>query len=183
MPRINPVDLDTAEGQTRTLLDAIRKKYGRIPNLLATLAQAPAALDAYLGLGRALGGGSLDAGLREQIAVAVAGANSCGYCASAHTAIGTSVGVDAAELEANLRGEAAEPRTQAALDFALVIVEKRGRASDDDLQRVRDAGFGDGEITEIVVNVVANIFSNYFNHVAQTEIDFPVVEVGEPSSA
>ena len=183
MPRIDPIDPATAEGQTRTLLDGIGKKYGRIPNLLATLAQAPAALDAYLGLGRALGGGSLDAGLREQIAVAVAGANSCGYCASAHTAIGTSVGVDAGELEANLRGEAADPRTQAALDFALVIVEKRGWASDNDLQRVRDAGFGDGEITEIVVNVVANIFSNYFNHVAQTEIDFPVVKVGEPSAA
>ena len=183
MPRINPIDPGTAEGKARALLEGIRKKYGRVPNLLATLAQAPAALDAYLGLGQALGGGSLDAGLREQIAVAVAGANSCGYCASAHTAIGTTVGVDAAELEANLRGEAADPRTQAALDFALVIVEKRGWASDDDLQRVRGAGFGDGEITEIVVNVVANIFTNNFNHVAQTEIDFPVVEVGEPSTA
>ncbi len=182
MPRINPIDPDTAEGKTRTILEGIRKKSGRVPNLLATLAQSPASLNAYVGLGQALGGGSLDAGLREQIAVAVAGANGCGYCASAHTAIGKSVGVDAGELAANLRGIAGHARTQAALDFALVIVEKRGWASDDDLQRVRDAGFGDGEITEIVVNVVANIFSNYFNHVAQTEIDFPVVQVSEPTT-
>ena len=60
MPRIDPIDPDTAEGKARTLLEGIRKKYGRVPNLLATLAQSPAALDAYLGLGQALGGGSLD---------------------------------------------------------------------------------------------------------------------------
>ncbi len=183
MPRIHPIDPDTAGGKTRTILEGIRKKSGRVPNLLATLAQSPASLNAYVGLGQALGGGSLDAGLREQIAVAVAGANNCGYCASAHTAIAKSVGVDAGELAANLRGIAGDARTQATLDFAIAIVEKRGWVSDDDLQRVRDAGFGDGEITEIVVNVVANIFTNYFNHVAQTEIDFPVVEVGEPSAA
>jgi len=177
MPRIHPIDPRTAEGKARTLLEAVHKKFGMTPNITATLAQSPAALEGYLGLSGALAAGTLGAALREQIALAVAGASGCGYCASAHTAIGKSVGLPGEELDANLRGTASEPRAQATLDFALAVVEKRGWVSDDDLQRVRDAGFGDGEITEIVANVAQNLFTNYFNHIARTEVDFPPVEL------
>ncbi len=181
MTRIDPIDPRTAEGKARTLLAAVHETFGMTPNITATLAQSPAALEGYLGLSGALAAGSLGAKLREQIAVAVAGANGCGYCASAHTAIGKSVGLPGEELDSNLRGTASEPRAQATLDFALAVVEKRGWVSDDDLQRVRDAGFGDGEITEIVANVAQNLFTNYFNHVARTEVDFPPVAVPVPS--
>ena len=179
MPRINPIDPQAAEGKARTLLEAVHEKFGMTPNITATLAQSPAALEGYLGLSGALAGGRLGATLREQIALAVAGASGCGYCASAHTAIGRSVGLDDEELGANLRGTAREPRAQSALDFALAVVEQRGWVSDEDLQRVRDAGFDDGEITEIVANVAQNLFTNYFNHVAGTDVDFPPVEMPE----
>ena len=61
----------------------------------------------------------------------------------------------------------------AALQFAKSVVEKRGCVSDEDLDKVRSAGYDDGEITEIVAHVVLNIFRNYFNHIAETPIDFP----------
>jgi alkylhydroperoxidase family enzyme len=57
--------------------------------------------------------------------------------------------------------------------MATLIVEKRGRVSDEDVARVRYAGHTDAEIAEIVANVAVNIFTNYFNHVAETEVDFP----------
>ena len=47
-------------------------------------------------------------------------------------------------------------------------------------QLPRGAGFTDGEITEIVANVAVNIFTNYFNHVARTDVDFPRVTVTLP---
>ena len=34
----------------------------------------------------------------------------------------------------------------------------------------------DAEIAEVVAHVAVNIFSNYFNHIAATEVDFPEVE-------
>ncbi len=179
MPRINPVDPQAAEGKARTLLEAVHEKFGMTPNITATLAHSPAALEGYLGLSGALATGSLGSQLREQIALAVAGAGGCGYCASAHTAIGKSVGLSGEELGANLRGSASDPKAQAALDFALAVVEHRGWVSDDDFRRVRDAGFGDGEITEIVANVAQNLFTNYFNHIARTDVDFPPVEMPE----
>ena len=69
------------------------------------------------------------------------------------------------------------------LEMARRIVEERGWVSDPDLQRVRDAGYGDAEIVEIIATVAATTFTNYFNHIAQTEVDFPLVEVGQPTSA
>ncbi len=175
MPRLNPIDPAQAEGQAKVLLDGVYKRYGMVPNLLATLAHAPAALEAYLGLGQALGRGSLDARTREAIALTVAGENGCDYCASAHSAAGAGLGMTAEELGANLRGRSSDPRVAAILRFARAVVVERGRVGDDELAQVRAAGLGDREIAEIVAAVAASTFSNYFNHVAGTEIDFPAV--------
>ena len=183
MPRINPVNAEQAPEKTQELLDAVKKKLGGTPNLLTTMAQSPAVLGSYLAFSDALSGASLSGKVREQIAMAVAGANGCEYCASAHTAIGKGLGVDGDELARNLDGEASDAKVGAALTFARTIVAKRGFVSDADVKGVRDAGYTEGEVTEIIAAVALNLFTNYFNHVAQTEVDFPRVEVGEPVTA
>ena len=179
MPRIAPLTAETANPAQQELLDGVKKKIGMVPNLLGTMAHSPAVLKTYLALGDALGGASLSAGFREQIAVAVAGANQCGYCAAAHTAIGKGAGVSGDELAKNLKGEASDAKTQAALDFSRAVVAKRGFVEDSDFASVRDAGFNDGEILEIITVVVANILTNYLNHAIETEIDFPKVELDQ----
>jgi uncharacterized peroxidase-related enzyme len=183
MPRLNPIDPAKAEGKAKTLLDGVHKALGMTPNLPRTLAASPAALEAYLGFGQALGRGRLGAKLREAIALTVAGANACEYCASAHTAIGKRLGVDAAELARNLEGRSGDPTADAALRFARAIVVKQGWVSDEDLREVREAGYGDGEIAEIVANVALHIFANYFDHVARPEVDFPRVAVARRAAA
>ena len=66
-----------------------------------------------------------------------------------------------------------DTRTDALLTFAQRVVETRGRVSDADLGEVRDAGFDDGVIAEVVAHVALNVFTNYFNNVAGTDLDFP----------
>ena len=183
MPRLTALDPATADGEAKTLLDAVQGKLGVTPNILRTMASAPAALQAYLGFGEALAGGRFDARSREAIALTVAGANSCDYCASAHAAVSKSLKVDEAEIALRLQGHAGDPKLDAALVFARALVEKRGWVSDDDLAAVRGAGHDDGAIVEIVANVAANLFTNYFNHVAQTDIDFPKVEAAARQAA
>lgn len=177
MPRIRALDPATATGRARDLLDGVHKKLGATPNLIRTMANQPAVLDAYLKLDDALGRGSFDAKAREAIALAVAGANACGYCASAHTAISKSLKVDPTEIEARLAGRSADPKLHAVLAFARAIVAKRGDVADSDVAAVRAAGHDDGAIVEIVANVAVHILTNYLNHVAQAEIDFPVVDL------
>ena len=183
MPRLIAIDPATATGESKVLLDTIQKKLGVTPNLLRTMANSPVVLQAYLGLSEALSGGRFDAASREAIALAVAGANACEYCASAHAAVSKSLKVDPLEIDRRLGGHSGDPRLDTALLFARKIVDKRGLVSDEDIATVRAAGFDDAEIAEIVANVVGNIFTNYFNHVAQTEIDFPKVELGGARAA
>ena len=181
MPRLNAIDPQAATGKTKELLDGVKAKIGKVPNLMRTFANAPAALEAYLNFSGALGGGVLNAKLREQIALTVADANACEYCLSAHTAIGKMVGLDENELAASRQATSADAKTEAALKFAHQIVVKRGEVLDSEVQAVRAAGYNDGEITEIVSHVALNIFTNYFNHVAQTVVDFPKVSLAVAS--
>ena len=179
MPRLNPIDPTRAEGKAKKLLEGVHKTLGMTPNLMRTMANSPAVLDAYLSFLKALSGGSLSAQTREQIALAVAGANACDYCASAHTAAGRGMGVEDGELALNLQGQSSDPKFAAALAFAHAILASEGWVSDEDIALVRAAGYDDGAVAEIVANVAANIFSNYFDHVAETEIDFPLVKADE----
>jgi uncharacterized peroxidase-related enzyme len=175
MQRIQKIDAAAAPQKTKDLLQAVKAQMGVVPALLQTMAHAPAALAGYLGLASALGDGALHSALREQIAVAVAGANGCDYCASAHTMLGEKRGLSKDELARNLAGSATDPQADAALSFVGKIVSTRGRLADADLAAIRDAGFTEEEIVEIIAHTSMNIFTNYFNHIAATEVDFPRV--------
>lgn len=183
MPRIHPVDPATAEEKTQELLKGVQAQIGMVPNLMKTLGHSPAALEGYLNFNTALSQGVLCPKLREKIAVAMAGLNQCGYCASAHTAIGKNAGVEAAELKKNLQSESQDPQSQAALLFVNFVVNSRGQISDAELNPLRDAGFSDAEIVEIVGHIGLNIFTNYFNNVSGTSIDFPVVDITNTCAA
>ena len=176
MSRLNSVNPETAEGRAAELLETVKANMGGIPNLTKVMANQPAVLDAFLGLGSALSKGNFDPKTREAIALTVAGKNTCDYCASAHSAISKSLKIDQSEIDLRLQGQSSDPKLTALLSFANAVVEKKGLVSDQDLEDVRAAGYDDGDIAEITANVVANIFTNYINHVAQTEIDFPLVK-------
>lgn len=178
MARLIAVDPAKATGKAKELLDVVKAKIGMTPNMMRTMANSPAVLEGYLGFSAALAGGSLNPKLREQIALAVAESNSCEYCLSAHTAIGKMVGLGEIEITESRKAASNDPRVNAALKFARIVVARRGEVTDDDLGYIRQAGYSDGEIAEIIANVVLNIFTNYFNHIAQTEVDFPKVTPG-----
>jgi uncharacterized peroxidase-related enzyme len=164
-----------ATGLNKQLFDGLQSKLGMVPNLAQQLANAPAALKAYLGFGAALSEGKLTGKQREQIAVAVANANGCDYCLSAHHVLGSLQGLTKPELEAAQLGLSAEKKDAAILSFAVKVVEHRGHLPAKEVEAVRSAGVTDQEIVEIIATVAVNIFTNYFNHIAGTEIDFPVV--------
>jgi uncharacterized peroxidase-related enzyme len=183
MSRIVPVDPATTSGKTRDLLAGVQKSLGAIPNLYRVIAQSPASLEGVLSLTGALARGRLGPRLREQIALAVAEENGCDYCLSAHTALGRGLQISDAELASARLGRASDPRDDAALRFVQRVMERRGRVGDADLEEVRRAGFDDGQVVELVANAVLNVFTNYLNQVAETEIDFPVVRASAVKAA
>ena len=172
----------TADGPAASLplLDGVKSQLGVVPNLFRVISNSPAALQGHLNLHGALSKGTLSAATRERIAIAVAELDGCDYCLSAHSYFGKNLlKLDDAELAANRNGASNDPKANAAVRFAATVVRKRGRVNDDDIRAVKLAGYDDAAVVEIVQNVALNIWTNYLNEVAQTDIDFPVVNTGK----
>lgn len=177
MSRISLIDRTTAGGETRTLLDQVQAAFGVTPQMFRATANSPAALKAMWGFFGALGSGALSPKLGEQIAVALADRNGCHYCLAAHTALGRKAGASADEMAAAQMGEASDPRSAAALRFALQLVDARGQVSAGQVRALRDAGFDDAQVVEVIAHVALNLFTNYLNLALDVPVDFPAVRL------
>merc|ERR1711916_56379 len=129
---------------------------GFIPNLIKVFGNSPATLQTYLSHGELTASGNFSNKFREQLALAIAEENECNYCLSAHTA-----------------------KVEIALQFAQKVTRNRGKVSTEDINQFKAAGYNDSDVLENVLNVVSNTLTNYVNHIAQTEVDFPSVEAGK----
>jgi uncharacterized peroxidase-related enzyme len=177
MSRIAVIDNDNANPEQKELLDAIQSQLGMVPNFLKVFANSPAALRAFLGLHGIASEGSLEAPTRERIALALAEQNACQYCVSAHSAMGRKAGLDGAEIEANRSGTSQDSKAAVAVKFAAALSEHRGQVTTAELLEVRNAGYSESDIVEIITHVGLNILSNIIGKASQVEIDFPKVEL------
>lgn len=178
MSRIPALDPAQSSGEARATLAEVDKAFGVTPNLFRVAAHSAAALNAMVQMNGALSKGLLSAKTRESIALAVAEANQCDYCLSAHCAIGSAAGLGSDEIACARDGKARDPKTSAILHFAKLVVANRAQISDADLRALKEAGVSDGEIAEVMGNIAFNVYTNYLNVVAGTDIDFPVVRAG-----
>jgi uncharacterized peroxidase-related enzyme len=171
-----PATIAETPAASQPLLEAVVKQLGTAPNLFRLVATSPQALEGYLALSGALAKGALPAQTRERIALAIAEINGCDYCLSAHSYLGKNLAkLDDAEIAANRSGASNDPKADAAVRFAASIARSRGHIGDADFSAVKLAGYTDAQIVEIVQHVALNTWTNTFNNVFQTEIDFPVV--------
>jgi uncharacterized peroxidase-related enzyme len=173
MPHINTVTPEKADVTIKEIYKTVEKKMGRLFNMFQGMGNSPAVLEGYLTLSEAANKTSLPPKLREQIALVVGQANQCKYCLSAHTAIGSSIGLSSDQILEARKGISADPKTQAILNFAKQVVENRSKIDDTEIKVLKAAGVSDKEIVEIIMLVVLNIFTNYFNTITNTVVDFP----------
>jgi len=177
MTRIALVTPADTTGERQQLLAQIQGAFGATPNMFRAVANSTAALKSMWGSFGALGGGVIDAKLGEQIAVAIADRNECDYCLAAHTALGRKAGASAEEMSAAQAGKSSDPKTAAALRFAAAVVNNRAQIDDEDVAALRDAGFDDEAIVEIMAHVALNLFTNYVNVAFKVPVDFPSVKL------
>lgn len=177
MARIKIVTAESANPEQQALYEAIHAQLGMVPNFLKVFANSPAALKAYLGLHGIAGEGSLDPRTRERIALALAQQNSCEYCLSAHTAIGRKAGLDGAEIAANRAGTSRDENAAVAVRFARSLVTHMGEVTTEELMDMRNAGYSESDIVEVITHVGMNILTNLLGKVGRVDIDFPKVDL------
>lgn len=174
MPRVN-TNTQLAPTASQPLLEQVQKAFGATPNMFKAVANSPAALQSMWAAFGALGQGTLGAKLGEQIAVAIANRNRCEYCLAAHTVLGQNAGASAAEMADAQVGQSSDPKTAAALAFALKVVEQRAQVSDADVANLQEVGFKDEQVVEILAHVALNLYTNYINVALDIPVDFPKV--------
>lgn len=168
---------ENTAGEHKALFDQINSAFGVVPNMFKAIGNSPAALESMWTSFGALGKGALSAKLGEQIAVLVADINRCEYCLAAHTVLGQKAGASAEEMAYAQAGKSTDAKTQVVLDFAAKLVRDRAAVSQADVDTVRDAGFSDAEVAEILAHVALNIFTNYTNVAFDVPVDFPKVSL------
>lgn len=174
MSRTKAATPENATGELKSIYDDIKKNMGKVPNIFQHMGNSPVALQGFLALNQALSKTSLSPKLREKIALIVAQENNCNYCLSAHTAIGKATGISDDEISDARHGKASDSKSQEILHFAKLVIDKKGHVSNDDVEKLKKAGVSDTELVEIILAIQVNLFTNYFNHINDTTIDFPL---------
>ena len=175
MSKIKNVTPETAPDAAKTTMELVKNKLGRVPNMYQVMANSPAVLDAYVKFNGALSGGTLGGKMAELIALATAEENGCSYCLSAHTFFGAKAGLSEQQMRAGRVFESEDSKIKAGLLFAKKMLASPKEISSADIEPLRNAGYTDGDILEIVANVIRNIFTNYINIISETEVDWPVI--------
>jgi uncharacterized peroxidase-related enzyme len=173
MSRLKTVGPEEATGDVKRIFDGFQKEFGMVPNLIRALGNSPVALKAYVTLDSLISEGGLSPAEREIVRLVVSEVNRCRYCVAAHTLAGRAVGLNEDDVLAARRGHSNNQRHAALAAFAKAVVEKKGFVDDGEIERFRAVGYSDNEIGEVVAIIGQKTISNFFNHIHETELDFP----------
>jgi len=176
MPRTIALTPEQVPAESKQTLDAFTKNIGFTPNMMAAFAQSPIAFNAWATLLGSLSK-ALDVKTRDSIGLCVSEVNGCDYCLTVHSFTAEHMAkLPAEDIILARNGHATDPKRDAAVQLARKVIETRGKVSDADLQTVRDAGYSDANIMEIIALAAMYSLTNFFNNVFDPEKDFPAVK-------
>ena len=175
MSRITVQTVDSAPEEARVELKDLQEKFGKVLNIHGAMASSPVVLQSYVALQQVIGDyGTFDARTREAIALAVGNVDECTYCQSAHTMGAKAAGLTEDQTVAIRNGQVDfDNKLAALLQVAREATADKGNVKDATWQSALDAGWSAEELTELSTHVALNLFTNYFNHMVQTDLDIP----------
>jgi uncharacterized peroxidase-related enzyme len=176
MTRITIPTREEAPAESQAILDKVEKNLGFVPNVQRLMSISPNALAGWSGLMSSLAK-TLDVRTRDAIALAVSEADGCDYCIAAHSWIASHFAkIPNEEIALNRKGKSSDPKRQAAAAFARALIETHGKVSDADFTAVKDAGWTDANVVEIIALTAQFLLTNFMNNVVQTPNDYPKLE-------
>ncbi len=165
--------IENAPENSKSILEAAKKAYGFVPNLLGTMAHHPALLKNYWDGVANLETNSTLTAKEQQIAyLAASYENNCHYCMAAHTSIGQMHKIDQSILDALRTGTAIpDAKLEALSQFVKSVTVSRGRVSETDVEKFLSAGFTQENVLEVITIVSLKVMTNYINFIAKTKVD------------
>jgi uncharacterized peroxidase-related enzyme len=177
MSRLATPNLESDTGPSGQVYAQIKKAIGAVPNTYAAIAaHGPAALKSILAADAVLAAGSLSKQDREAIKLVISTAGGCDYCVAAHSHLAGLTGLKPDVLQ-QIRdgGPTGDSKRDALVSFVRKLAQSSGTVSDDDFAAIKAAGYSDAQLVEISLAFATTVFTNVFNRINDTEIDFPAV--------
>jgi uncharacterized peroxidase-related enzyme len=177
MSRLSTPNLEADVGPSGQVYGQIKKAIGSVPNAYwAIAAHGPAALKAVLAADAVLAAGSLPARDREVIKLVISDAAGCDYCVAAHNHLAKLAGVKPEVLKQIREGQpTGDAKRDALVSFVRKLARSSGTVTDEDFAAIKAAGYSDAQLVEISLAFSTIVFTNIFNRINDTEIDFPAV--------
>jgi uncharacterized peroxidase-related enzyme len=175
MSRLPVPAIESATGQSAEIYAQLKKAIGGVPNTYAAIgAHAPAALKAVLAADAVLAAGSLTKRDQETIKVVISEVAGCDYCVAAHSHLGKLAGLKPDVLKQVREGHPTGDATRDALvRFVRTLAQTSGTVSDEAFAAIKAAGYSDAQLVEISLAFATTAFTNVFNRINDTEVDFP----------
>jgi AhpD family alkylhydroperoxidase len=165
MSRIPVPTPDSASDATTEIYAQIRKAIGKVPNTFAAI-----------GADSVLATGTLTKRDQAAIKLAVSSVAGCDYCVTAHNMLGKLAGLTPDELGKIRRGQSTgNAKRDALIRFVRVLAETSGTVSDAEFAAIRAAGYTDAQLVDISLAFASITFTNVFNRLNDTEIEYPAV--------
>jgi uncharacterized peroxidase-related enzyme len=177
MSRLSVPDLASDTGPSGRIYAQIKKAIGSVPNTYAAIAaHGPGALGSILAADAVLAAGSLSKREQEIIKLTISAAAGCDYCVAAHSHLAKLAGVKPEVLKEIRDGQpTGDARHDALVGFVRKLAQSSGTVTDEDFAAIKAAGYSDAQLVEISLAFATTVFTNVFNRINGTEIDFPAV--------
>lgn len=177
MARLDNVNPENIPSDSKNTLDVFSKNIGFTPNMMVAFAQSPIAFNAWATLLGSLSK-ALDVKTRDSIGLVVSEVNGCNYCLTVHSFTAQHMAkLSPEEIILARKGYSEDGKRNAAIQFAKKVIQNRGKIEDTDFKIVKEAGYTDANIMEIVSLVAMYSLTNFFNNVFDPERDFPEVQL------
>jgi uncharacterized peroxidase-related enzyme len=177
MSRLSVPNLEAVAGPSGQIYAQIKKAIGSVPNTFAAIAaHGPAALRSVLAADAVLAAGSLTKRDQEIIKLVVSAVGGCDYCVAAHNHLAKLAGVNPEMLKQIREGKpTGDAKRDALVGFVRKLAQSSGTVSDKDFAAIKAAGYSDAQLVDISLAFATTVFTNVFNRINDTEIDFPAV--------
>ena len=146
--------VESALEQSRPTLAALVKKFGFLPNVMATMAANPVLLNGFAGSFGSFHSGSLDECEKQTLLLTNAVTIKCPWTVAAHSTFALEDGMDEADVNAIRAGKLpADPKYAALSGMSQALIRKRGNVSEEDIERFTSAGYSPLQIFEVITSI------------------------------
>jgi AhpD family alkylhydroperoxidase len=157
--------LDTATDDVKPILEGVHKKFGKIPNIVATMANAPVTLQNYAALGANFANAGFKPAEQQIIFLTISVENGCDYCTAAHSTALKGGFKMPAEIVAAIRDNAStgDVERDALIETVRELVRGKGYLSAQTRDAFLAAGYTLTQLIDLLSAIAMKTLTNYLH--------------------